>query len=384
MSTLSISKTHTDVLILQALAQVDGLGSKTLWLLLNDAGSPTVLWEVSEDFLKARLSEAKVRVFLRRREEGFKSEDLERCEAQGIQVIPCTDALYSPLLKEIHNPPLLLYVQGNLEALSGKTLAVVGTRNASEYGRQVTEKLIHDLQPAGVTIVSGLAAGIDTIAHWAALNEHLPTVAVFGCGLDVIFPRTNQRLSEEIVAQGGALVSEYPPGTPGSKYTYPQRNRIVAGLSHGVLVAEGDVRSGALITARLALEEGRTVFAVPGNIFSPGSQGPLYLIKNGAAPVASAEDLLRDLNWWLEPQQLSLGVQPGTETVPVASEMDNLSANLSEPEAQLLKSIPFDPVSVDSLPQACGLPSAGVNELLTLLELEGLIVLLPGAKVCRK
>jgi DNA processing protein len=384
MSTLAISKSHTDVLILQALAQVDGLGSKTLWQLLNDAGSPTALWGASEDFLKARLPEAKVRGFLHRREEGFKPESLERCEALGIQVISCTDARYSPLLKEIHNPPLLLYIQGNVEALTGKTLAVVGTRNVSEYGRQVTEKLIHDLQPAGVTIISGLAAGIDTIAHWAALNERLPTVAVFGCGLDILFPRSNQRLSEEIVAQGGALVSEYPPGTPGNKYTYPQRNRIVAGLSHGVLVSEGDVRSGALITARLALEEGRTVFAVPGNIFSTGSQGPLYLIKNGAVPVASAEDMLRDLNWWLEPQQLSLGVQSGTETASTPSEMDNLSVHLSEPEAQLLKSIPFDPVSVDSLPQACGLPSARVNELMTLLELEGLIVLLPGAKVCRK
>lgn len=359
---------------------MEGLGNRTLWQLLKEAGNPQALWEASDDFLRARLTPARLQAFTKRRNEGLNGDWLPTYEKLGIHVIPYTDERYPTLLKEIHDPPLILYVKGNPDALAGKTLGVVGTRKASEYGRQVTEKLIQDLQAAKVTIVSGLAAGIDTIAHWAALNSQLPTVAVFGCGLDIIFPRDNKKLSEAIIAAGGALVSEYPLGTPGNKYTYPQRNRIVAGLSHGVLVTEGDLRSGSLITARLALEEGRSVFAVPGNIFSTGSQGPHYLIKNGATPVGSAEDMLKDLSWWLEPKQLGLEIASGTETVPAPSEPENLS----EPEAALLKSISYDPVAVDDLPQACGMPSAQVNELLTLLELEGLIVLLPGAKVCRK
>ncbi len=385
MSVCLSSTVYTDVIYLRALSQIDGVGCRVLAPLLQAAGSPKALWEASDAFLRANLSNAKREAFVRRRDEGLDADWLETYEKLGVRAVPCTGADYPALLKEIHDPPLLLYVQGDASVLSGKNLAVVGTRKSSEYGRQATEKLVEELRSAKTTIVSGLAAGIDTVAHWAALKNNLPTVAVFGCGLDVIFPASNQKLRDEILARGGALVSEYPLGTPGNKYTYPQRNRIVAGMSYGTLVIEGDIKSGALITARQALEEGRLAYAVPGNIFNPNAQGPLYLMQSGAMPVSCGEDILKDLNWWNEaaaPRQLRLGdVKTDEATI---TESAAIPSDLSESEQELLRWIPFDPAPVDQIQRQSGLPSAQVNEILTMLELEGLIVVLPGAKACRK
>jgi len=371
---------NINALYWEALTSIDGLGSRTLLKLLSAAGSVEALWNAPDALLRVHLSEARRTAFSRRREKGLDGQWQETYERLGIQAVSYSDADYPKLLKEIHDPPMLLYIKGNVTALSGKTLAIVGTRKATEYGRQSTEKLVRELKPANACIVSGLAAGVDTFAHWAALQNQLSTVAVFGCGLDVITPASNRKLSEEIVANEGALVSEYRLGNQPSKYSFPERNRIVAGLSHGVLAIEGDIRSGALITARLALEEGRSVFAVPGNIHSPGSQGPLHLIKNGAVPVSCGEDVLQDLQWWMEPsfnQEKSASSEGNTLS-------DNAAQGLSEEEMQLLRSIPYDPTSLDDLSHTSGLSFAKINELLTLLELEGLIVLLPGAKICRR
>ncbi len=376
-----------EMLCLEALNRIDGVGQQTLFALLKKAGHPQALWEANEDFLRAHLSDKKREAFERVRDAGLNPLWLENMQQSGVSLLACTHPQYSRLLGEIHQAPAFLYVRGNLAALNGKTVAVVGTRQASEYGRQVTRHLIDGLKPANVTIVSGLAAGIDTEAHWAALRNGLPTVAVFGCGLDVIFPVVNRRLSEEIVAQGGALVSEYSMGMSPTKYTFPQRNRIVAGLSHGLLVVEGDLKSGALITARLALEEGRTVFAVPGNIFNPGSQGTTALLRSGAVPVAVADDLLKELQWWLhEPPAEQLSMLPEDVSTPTSAMSPRLRIpeGLSPDESQVLQAIGYDPVSVDDLQQTTGLPSAKISASLTLLELDGLIVLLPGAKVCRK
>lgn len=364
----------------EALTSIDGLGSRTLLKLLSVAGSVEALWNASDAFLSAHLPEARRTAFCRRRDKGLDGQWLEIYQRLGIQAVSYSDAAYPKLLKEIHDPPMLLYIKGNVAALSGKTLAIVGTRKATEYGRQSTEKLVRELKPANACIVSGLAAGIDTFAHWAALQNQLLTVAVFGCGLDVVTPASNRRLAQEIILQGGALVSEYRLGSQPSKYSFPERNRIVAGISHGVLAIEGDIRSGALITAKLALEEGRSVFAVPGNIHSPGSQGPLHLIKNGAVPVSCGEDILLDLQWWIEYDC----VKENTETNSEKTLFDNVLQGLSDEERQLLRSIPYDPISLDDLSHTSGLSFAKINELLTLLELEGLIVLLPGAKVCRR
>jgi DNA processing protein len=383
-----------DALCLETLARIEGVGRQTLARLLQKAGSPQALWEVNEAFLREHLPDKKREAFLRMQDAGLNFPLLERIKQKRVRLLACTHPAYPSLLREIHSPPAFLYVKGDFSALSGRTVAVVGTRKASEYGRQVTDKLVGELQAAGITIVSGLAAGIDTMAHWAALRNSLPTVAVFGCGLDVVFPSSNRKLSEEIVARGGALVSEYPLGMAPTQYTFPQRNRIVAGLCHGLLVVEGDLKSGALITARLALEEGRTVFAVPGNIFSAGHQGPMSLLRNGAVPVDCGEHILQELQWWQGDKGQSQATVPTAQGEKPASHAENVAQRsvtqlhipegLEPQERMVLQAIGHDPVSVDDLQQTTGLPSAKINGSLTLLELDGLIVLLPGAKVCRK
>ncbi|WP_303672801.1 DNA-processing protein DprA [Vampirovibrio chlorellavorus] len=366
---------YPDAVYLRALLEVDGLGNLSILKLLRAFESPEALWNAPEAQLALHLGASKLAAFLKRRDEGLPITLHQRERSEGIQAVAITEKAYPALLKEIYNPPVLLYVKGRLEAFSGRCLAFVGTRKSSEYGRKVTGKLIQELRSTGVAIVSGLAAGIDTCAHWQAIQCSLPTVAVFGCGLDILYPASNRMLAQEILEAGGAWVSEYPPGTQPTRYSFPQRNRIVAGLCQGIVVVEGDIKSGALITARLAAEEGRSVYAVPGNIFSSGSQGPHELLKTGATLVNKGSELLTDLGWDTpHTDGMMRHSQPQVASLP----------ELSEEEGRLLQAIAYDPMGIDDLPRATGYASAKINELLTLLELEGLIVLLPGAKVCRK
>lgn len=201
---------------------------------------------------------------------------------------------YPSLLREIENRPKTLYCRGNIKLLSSFSIAVIGTRKSTHYGREVTEKIISDLVNYNITIVSGLALGIDSMAHQSALDNNLSTIAVLGSGVDddSIYPSTNFQLAQNILKAEGLIVSEYSPGTPGLKHHFPERNRIVSGLSRGVLVIESPLKSGALITTRFAAEQNRDVFSVPGNIFSPNSKGPHMLIQKGAKPVFSGEDIL--------------------------------------------------------------------------------------------
>ena len=360
-----------------------GLGSRALWKLLQEKGSAQSLWEAEESFVRAHLPAEKAATFLRLQTEGLPEALPEMYGRAGVSVIAYTDALYPPMLKEIYNAPLLLYVQGNPAALVGRTVGIVGTRKMSEYGRQVTEKLVAELAPAQTTIVSGLAAGIDSAAHWAALHHGLPTVAVFGCGLDTIFPSNNDKLARAIVEAGGALLSEYPLGFPPSKVTFPQRNRIVAGLSYGTLVVEGDIKSGALITAKIANEEGRAVYAVPGNLVAPGTAGPHHLLKTGATPVTEGNDILKDQGWLEGQAQLNLLGTEAREARKIPPKKQEVFAQLSEEEQALYDLIPHDPVAIDELVGQSGKPASQIKELITMLELEGLIVTLPGAKVVR-
>ena len=207
------------------------------------------------------------------------------------------DENYPRLLKEIYDPPQQLYCLGESKAREKFPLAVVGTRKISFYGRKTTEYLVNGLCQAGLTIVSGLALGVDGLAHQIALENGTKTIAVLGSGLDTVYPPAHKKLAKRIVDSGGALVSEYPPKTQPSKMTFPARNRIVAGISLGVLVIEAPMKSGALITARFALEQGREVFAVPGSIYSENSQGCNLLIKTGAKPVTKVEDILETFNY---------------------------------------------------------------------------------------
>jgi DNA processing protein len=388
---------ETELLHLRALLEIEGIGALTIRKWLNAAGSLAAVWNASDTQLSQWLSAAQRKKFLQRRDRGIGSEWLEAYERLGIMAISWTDPAYPALLKEIHDPPLILYVKGCLPDSSANALAVVGTRHATPYGKQVTEALIQQVSPYRPVIISGLAKGIDTVAHQSALQAGLSTLAVFGCGLDVVTPRSNQALAQHIVEQGGALISEYPLGTPPTPYTFPKRNRIVAGLSQGIVVVEGDLKSGALITARLGLEEGRSIFAVPGNIFSVGSQGPLHLIRQGAVAVGCGEDIAKELNWHLaQGGNYQTAASPNAEKKDSAAEIlampvptkpslaPEILSTLSEDERTLLQCIPLDAVAIEDLQQTSGLPSAKINQCLTMLELEGLIVLLPGAKVCRK
>ncbi len=248
--------------------------------------------------------------------------------------IKLKDKEYPKLLAQIADPPKQLYCRGNVRLLNTFCLGVVGTRKLTAYGKQATEEIIAGLSGHDITIVSGLAFGIDAIAHQTALESNLPTIAVLGTGIDdkSIYPNTNLPLAKEILKNDGLIVSEYPEGTEGYKSNFPARNRIISGLSKGVLVVEAPLISGALITTRFATEQNRDVFAVPGNIFSPNSKGPNMLIQKGAKPVFSAEDILgayyQNAEFNLEPKKDISTKNPAEKKIlDILDEKDGLTSD---------------------------------------------------------
>ncbi|MCD6470954.1 DNA-processing protein DprA [bacterium] len=271
----------------------------------------------------------------------------------NIQIIKITDKNYPKLLKEIYDPPKEIYVLGKLEAEEKYPLAVVGTRKISNYGKQIVSSIVKDLAKIGLTIVSGLALGTDALAHQAALDVNGKTIAVLGSGLDMIYPRIHKKLAERIIKSGGAIISEYPPGTKPTKWTFPARNRIISGLSLGVLVIEAPERSGALITAHHALDQGREVFAVPGNIYSQNSVGCNNLIKLGAKAVTDANDIL---------EALSLNLSLGKEKIirPASKEEKIILEILSTSEK---------PIHIDEIIKKSKLETNIVNSTLTIMEI---------------
>lgn len=285
-----------------------------------------------------------------------------------IRTVAREDNDYPPLLSALHDPPEFLFVRGRLPAPNDACLAIVGSRKNTEYGQRVTNLIVPDLVRAGLTIVSGLAFGIDSIAHRATLAAGGRTIAILGSGVDreSVTPVSHTGLADQIVSSGGAVISEYPQGTPGSKFTYPARNRIIAGLSVGTLVVEAAERSGALITARSALNENREVFAVPQNITSPTAYGVNRLIQMGAHPVTSAEDVLQALGMEKPaPKHLSL---------PEAATPE---------EKKILGLLSAEPLHIDSIIQSLNLPSGAVMSVLTLLELNGMVQNLGGMRFVR-
>jgi DNA processing protein len=281
-----------------------------------------------------------------------------------VELLPWTHERYPALLREIADPPSALYVRGTLEPADRAAVAVVGTRQASSYGREVAAKLSGDLTRAGVSVVSGMAVGIDSAAHRGALAAGGRTLAVLGCGIDIPYPAVNARLRDEIVA-GGALVSEYPMGSGPEPWRFPARNRIVSGLSLGTLVVEGDIKSGALITAEFALEQGREVFAVPGDIRSGRTRGPHRLIQEGAKLVHEVEDILTELRI----------VMPVAVT-PSAPDRDDVS--LTEAEGQVLKVLSSQRRHVDEVIAESGLTAAQASAALLMLEVKALVRRLAG------
>jgi DNA processing protein len=280
--------------------------------------------------------------------------ELEKLEKLGVTVLTWDSPDYPRLLKSITDSPPVLYVRGSLAPQDEWALAVVGTRRATSYGRDCTRMLVGGLVASGVTVVSGLAYGIDTEAHQTAVNAGGRTLAVLGCGVDIMYPAENRKLAQSVI-ENGAMISEYPLGTKPDSGNFPRRNRIISGLCLGVLIVEGVIQSGARITVDYALAQGREVFAVPGPILRKNSVGPNYLIQNGAKLVTQVNDILEELNLTMIAQQ--------TEARAVIPD--------NEVEAVLLAQLSTDPVHVDELGQVTGLSASEVASTLTMMELKG-------------
>lgn len=286
-------------------------------------------------------------------------KEWERLKKENIQIITINDSNYPRLLKEIYDPPPLLYCKGNLNANNDFSIAVVGSRKISAYGRQATPKITEALAENGITIVSGMALGIDTLAHESALKKGGKTIAVLGSGIDSqsLYPCANHGLAKKIIETGGAVISEFPLGTPGLKQNFPFRNRIISGLSLGVVVIEAAEDSGSLITARAALEQNREVFALPGNIFDPNSQGTNNLIKMGAHPIASAIDILNILNL-----EKAATFKDNIKIIPESAE-----------EAKILEILNHEPSHIDKIAIQTNLDIKTASSTLTLMEMKGIV-----------
>jgi DNA processing protein len=334
-----------------------GIGPIRLRTLLDYFGDIATAWEADADALRrAGLDRRSIDSLLKTRAELDPDKELERVTRAGARIITWDDAAYPPRLRHIYNPPFVLYVLGEMVPEDEWALAVVGTRRMSAYGRQATRVLVDGLARGGVTVVSGLARGIDAQAHLAALEAGGRTIAVLGCGVDITYPPEHRKLTEKIIGSG-ALLSEFPLGTRPEARNFPPRNRIISGISLGVLIVEAGLSSGAMITANYAAEQGREVFAVPGNVFNKGSKGVNRLIQDGAKLVLTAEDIMEELNLTMLDQQIEAQVAiPEDET-----------------EAQLLSYLSAESLHVDELRQRSGLPIAKVSSTLTLMELKGLV-----------
>lgn len=304
-----------------------------------------------------------------------------RCQRAGVSIVTCEDVSYPSQLREIHDPPICLYLRGDLMALqkSGNALAVVGSRTVTQYGVASTRLLASDAARAGWTIVSGLARGIDTIAHTAALDVGGCTIAVLGSGLEHLYPQENLGLARRIAENGGAVISEFSLGTRPERHNFPMRNRIISGLSRGTLVVEAGLQSGSLITAAQAIDQGRTVFAVPGRIDSPYARGCNALLKDGARLVESYDDI-RD----------EFSILPGLSDTAIRREQAQQDAlaqiaeiQLNPLEYRLWCAIGDGDREIDALVDELDVPASSVLGALLTMEIQQVIRQLPGKLVCR-
>lgn len=293
-------------------------------------------------------------------------QEYARVCTKDIHLLCSDDPLFPSLLRTIHDSPVLLYLRGNPDCLKKPSVAVIGSRAATSYGKRVSSMLAGQLARSGVVVVSGLAMGIDGHAHAGCLEAGGETVAVLGCGVDVLYPRSHAALYDKVM-ESGLLVSEYPLGTRPEGFRFPARNRIISGLSLGVVVVEATCKSGSLITARLALDQGREVFAVPGRIDSKKSEGAHRLLQQGAHLMQSAGDVLEELQLAVSMHQVKFG-----------RDEDVVHEELSGPEEQLIACIDAYPVDIDELAAKTGLSPGGLHDLLLRLELKGCIRQLPG------
>ena len=335
---------------------IRGIGRSRVSLLERHFGDLEKAWHAGAGELSASgLDQRSVDAIVTARPQISLDAELDKLEKHKVMALTWHDPKYPRRLKEIDSCPPVLYVRGSLLPEDHCSIAVVGTRRASVYGRQVTEEIVGDLARSGITVVSGLARGIDTVAHEVALRVGGRTLAVCACGVDMVYPSENVELARRVIDQG-ALISEFPLGSRPRAEHFPLRNRIMSGMSLGVLVIEAGERSGALITAHQAVEQNREVFAVPGNVFSPASRGTNRLIQEGAKLVRNCSDVLEELNL-----TVVIGQPEAKETIPA-----------SDAESQLLSCLSPQGAFIDDICHRSGLPVSAVSGILTMLELKGL------------
>jgi DNA processing protein len=344
---------------LLALDSFDKFGSASLRKLLGFFScAESAFTASSSDLIAAGINEKIANEFIKQRQKISPDAIVEDMQKEGVKIILLKDNDYPPLLSEIYEPPLMLYYKGDIKEVNPFTIAMVGTRKFSAYGKMAAERITKDLVLRNCTIVSGLALGIDTISHHTALNSGGRTVGVLGTGVDrkSIYPSSNCYLADRIIDSGGMIISEFPLKTLPLKYNFPRRNRIISGLSLGTLVVEAGERSGALITANFALEQNREVFAIPGNIFSPVSKGPNKLIRAGAKPVLDVSDIMESLD--------SSKTYSHIEIKKILPETNE--------EKAILTYLSHDPKHADELVRLTKLSTSVINSTLTIMEMKGM------------
>ncbi len=346
-----------------ALDLIPGLGGENARKLLSEFGSPAAALAQSLTRLRPVIGDKLAQAVAAGADPEKLAAALRWLDNESNHLLTLADADYPRNLLEIPDPPPLLYLKGRRELLNRPAVAVVGSRNATPVGLQNAEAFARALSEAGLMIVSGMALGIDAAAHQGGLAGQGSSLAVVGTGLDLVYPARNKALAQELAGKG-LIISEFSLGTPALAQNFPRRNRLISGLSRGVLVVEAALASGSLITARLAAEQGREVFAIPGSIHSPFSKGCHQLIKQGAKLVDEARDILAELQW---------------QNLPPAVE----SNAGDEPEDALLAAMGYDPVSIDHLVERAAMSADQVGARLTELEIGGVIAALPGGKYQR-
>jgi len=346
-----------------ALSLTRGLGGENARRLLKEFGSPEAVFAASINLLKSVVKADVAAEISNGIAQDAVTPALAWLEDANNHILTLADSDYPQALLNIPDPPLLLYVKGRLDLLNRPALAVVGSRSATPQGINNAEAFAKSLSDAGLCIISGLAHGIDAAAHRGGLRGQGSSVAVIGTGLDKVYPATNRDLAHALAEQG-TLVSEFPLGTPPLAANFPRRNRLISGMSLGCLVVEASLQSGSLITARLALEQGRDVFAIPGSIHAPQSKGCHALLKQGAKLVEAAQDILEELG--------------GLLVSPVPAANSEGPASEGQDEDELLEHLGFDAVDVDTLSVRSGLTVSRLSAMLLTLELNGRICVLPG------
>lgn len=353
------------------LSSVQGLGSKRMEVLLDESGPPQRVWEEFGPWMNRVLGAQAYRALSAARNPDYFDRLFEQIERAGAVAVTRQDPEYPASLRAIPDAPPTLYVRGRTALNDPRTLAIVGARNSTAYGTRMARRLARELSRAGVTIISGLARGIDSAAHRGAVDVGARTIAVLGSGVDVIYPPEHLMLADEILGHGGSIISECLPGAAPLRHHFPARNRIISGLSEGLLLVEAARHSGAMSTVSFASEHGREVLALPGQADSPLSASTHALIRDGARLVTCAAEIFEDMDWQ-KPDGADEANPTMAGTLP-----------LTQAEQKVFNLLLGGPADTDALVEALKIPPAELNSLLTILELQGIIRKLPGRKIER-